>query len=187
MRRLQHLFLYSMILNILSVFAFAVAPSTRPGMGAIPYSGGTTFRVWAPNAETVTVAGTFNSWNSTSYPLADEGGGYWSADVTVADAYDRYKYVIDGNLWKIDPRANDVTSSVGDGIIDDNSYSWMPFTPPAWNEMIIYEMHIGSFYDPVSGSPPGTWFNAVSKLDHIQSLGVNVGEIMPIAEFAGDY
>ncbi|MFO0861065.1 MAG: hypothetical protein U0570_10940 [Phycisphaerales bacterium] len=36
------------------------AQSLRPGMGALIYSGGTTFRVWAPNATAVSVAGTFN-------------------------------------------------------------------------------------------------------------------------------
>ena len=33
-----------------AVFAQA---STKPGIGAIPYAGGTTFRVWAPNAQSV--------------------------------------------------------------------------------------------------------------------------------------
>ena len=38
------------------------APSRRPGMGAIPYRDGTTFRVWAPHAEAVFVTGTFDDW-----------------------------------------------------------------------------------------------------------------------------
>ena len=46
------------------------AQSTRPGVGAIPYfsplPAGTTFRVWAPNATAVRVAGTFNSWSATA-------------------------------------------------------------------------------------------------------------------------
>lgn len=33
------------------------AASQRPGMGAIPYAGGVTFRVWAPFASNVVVAG----------------------------------------------------------------------------------------------------------------------------------
>ncbi len=41
---------------VAAAFAAPVsAQSTKPGMGAIPYSGGTTFRVWAPNATAVTV------------------------------------------------------------------------------------------------------------------------------------
>ena len=41
------------------------AASQRPGMGAIPYAGGVTFRVWAPFASNVVVAGGFNGWNTT--------------------------------------------------------------------------------------------------------------------------
>lgn len=162
-----------------------VVPSTRPGVGAIPYPGGTTFRVWAPNASWVNVAGSFNGW---SYPksLGSEEGGWWSRDVSGAIASDEYKYVINGSIEKTDPRAKDVVSSVGNGIIVDTSYSWTPFTPPAWNEMVIYEMHIGTYNDTPGGSP-GTWSTATAKLDHIQSLGVNAVEIMPIAEFPGDY
>ena len=40
-------------------------PIERPGMGAVPYRGGTTFRVWAPHAEAVFVTGTFDDWAGT--------------------------------------------------------------------------------------------------------------------------
>lgn len=170
----------------LSIAVYAVVPSTRPGAGAVPYPGGTMFRVWAPNAASVNVAGTFNGWSTTSHPLADEGGGWWSVDITGANVYDQYKYVMSGNHWRVDPRARDVVSSVGNGIIVSSDYNWSPFTPPAWNDMVIYEMHIGTYYDAPGGNP-GTWSLAASKLDHLQSLGVNVIEIMPIAEFPGDF
>ena len=56
--------------------------STRPFMGATPYDTGTTFRVWAPFATAVAVAGNFNAWSATSNPLFPEGNsGYWSVDV----------------------------------------------------------------------------------------------------------
>ncbi len=172
---------------LLASVLFGAVPSSRPGVGATLYSGGTTFRTWAPNASSVRVAGTFNNWSSSANPLASEGGGWWSVDVNGATVYDQYKYVIDNiEQWKTDPRAKDVVSSVDNGIIVDNSYNWTPFTPPAWNEMVIYEMHIGSFYDAPGGSP-GTWVLATSKLDHIQSLGVNAVKVMPVAEFPGDF
>ena len=186
MKRLRNLILYALIVSILSGIVYAVDPSTRPGVGAIPYNGGTTFRVWAPNAASVNVAGDFNWWSTTYNPLANEGDGLWSVDVAGANINDQYRYVINTSLWKTDPRANDVVSSVGNGIIVDNSYNWTQFTPPAWNEMVIYEMHIGTFYDAPGGNP-GTWLLATSKLDHLQSLGVNAVEIMPISEFPGDY
>ena len=49
-----------------------IAPSSRPGMGAFPYSGGTAFRVWAPHAEQVAVAGTFNDWSADATPLGEQ-------------------------------------------------------------------------------------------------------------------
>ena len=166
----------------------AVEPSTRTGMGAIPYNGGTTFRVWAPNANSVHVAGEFNWWNNSSHPLANEGNGHWSADISGAGVSQEYKYVINGDLWKTDPRARDVVSSVGNGIIENNIYSWAEFSPPAWNEMIIYEMHIGTFNDTISSdSKPGTFHSAIKKLDYLKEMGINTVELMPIAEFPGDY
>jgi 1,4-alpha-glucan branching enzyme len=178
------------LLLFLPAALFAVVPSARPGMGAIPYTGGTTFRVWAPHAAAVSVAGAFNSWSTTANPLAAEGSGIWSADIPGASLYQQYKYVItnNGTHWKIDPRARDVVSSAGNGIIVSTAYTWSPFTPPPWNEMILYEMHIGTFYDSnPSDDSPGTWQTAVEKLDHLQSLGINAVEIMPIAEFPTDF
>jgi len=182
--------LHFRVLLLIGLLASAVGvgaiPSSRPGVGAIPYSTGTTFRVWAPNAVSVTAAGDFNWWNSTSHPLAAEANGWWSVDVPGAEVEDRYKYVINGHIWKTDPRAGDVVSSVGDGIIVAHTHGWAPFTPPAWNEMVIYEMHIGSFYDAPGGAP-GTWASAASRLDDLRDLGVNAIEIMPVAEFPGDF
>jgi 1,4-alpha-glucan branching enzyme len=186
MKNVKRIISTVVILLILCGISYAAVPSVRPGMGAIPYSGGTAFRVWAPNATTVTVAGEFNNWNMTSKPLASEGGGLWSVDIAGAIASQKYKYVINGSIWKADPRAGGVVNSVGDGIIVSNAYTWAPFTPPAWNEMVIYEMHIGSYNDTAGGNP-GTWNTAVAKLDHIQSLGCNAVEILPIAEFPGDF
>jgi 1,4-alpha-glucan branching enzyme len=56
--------------------------------------------------------------------------------------------------------------------------------PPA-NELVIYELHIGTFRRS-SPDKPGTFDDAISGLDHLQRLGVNAVEVMPIAEFAGD-
>jgi len=80
--------------------------STRPGMGAVPYSGGVTFRVWAPNASAVRVAGTFNSFSATATPLYAEAGGNWSVDVPGATEGQQYKFVLvngANTIWKKDP------------------------------------------------------------------------------------
>lgn len=161
--------------------------SAKSGMGAWADSGDTTFRVWAPNATTVSVAGSFNTFSSTANPLVSEAGGTWSVDVPGDQRGETYKYVIDGTLWKNDPRATDVTNSVGDSIITAPSpYTWSTFTAPGWHEMVIYEMHIGTYNDAPGGTP-GTWQSAISKLDHLEDMGINAVELLPIAEFAGDY
>src|SRR5579863_284399 len=81
----------------------AMPASQRPFMGAIPFAGGVTFRVWAPFASEVLVAGEFNSWSLTSTPLFSEDNGYWSADVPGAIVGQQYKFVISNSgqppLW----------------------------------------------------------------------------------------
>jgi len=164
--------------------------STHTGMGAIPYSGGTAFRVWAPNAQGVHVAGTFNYWSKGTHPLVHEGDGYWFVDVPSAAPGDEYKFVVTtaagDDLWQIDPHARDVTSSVGNGIIVDPAFDWESdhFGMPPWNEMIIYELHIGTFRDH-PGGPPGTFESASRHLPYLKELGVNGVQIMPPMEFAG--
>lgn len=167
--------------------AAALVPSAKAGMGAWVESGDTSFRVWAPNATTVSIAGSFNAWSTTANPLVADGGGTWSVDVAGDQRGEEYRIVIDGTLWKNDPRATDVTNSVGNSIITEPStYSWSSFSMPGWHDMVIYEMHVGTFNDTAGGNP-GTWQTAISKLDHLEDMGVNVVQVMPIAEFAGDY
>jgi 1,4-alpha-glucan branching enzyme len=72
--------------------------SLRPFMGATPYlhssGNGVTFRVWAPFASTVVVAGDFNAWSLSSNPLFLEDNGYWSVDVPGASVGSEYKFVL---------------------------------------------------------------------------------------------
>lgn len=171
---------------VLAAIQAAAAPSVRPGLGATPYPGGVTFRVWAPNATSVHVAGSFNGWNTTAGPLYPEANGWWSVDVPEAGLGHHYRYVLNGDHWRTDPRAKAVVNSTGNGIILNTEYDWAPFEMPAWNKMVIYEMHVGSF-NTTPGHGPGTWQSAIAKLDHLESLGINAVKMMPIAEFPGDY
>ena len=49
-------------------------------------------------------------------------------------------------------------------IVDPNAYDWRTtgYQTPAWNEQVIYEMHIGTFNDQPGGAP-GTWTSAIAK------------------------
>lgn len=177
--------------------AFAQAPSSQPHTkyGATPYAGGYTFRVWAPNATAVSVAGDFNSWNTTNRPLAQDPGnpGVWSRDVAGAVSGHNYKFVINpgpSQLWKRDPRNRRVVNSVGNSILyNPDAYNWggpKSFTIAPDNELVIYQMHIGTFND-VPGGNPGTFTTAISRLNQIAELGINAIKLMPINEFPGDY
>lgn len=175
----------------ISVEVSAVA-SPQPGMGADPHAGGTSFRVWAPNATAAYLAGSFNNWSGTATPMASEGNGNWSLDIRNLAAGAEYKYVLttpNGVLWKNDPRARQLTHSLGNTVtVDPQAFAWNQgsYSTPAWNEMVIYEMHLGTFRD-VPGNAVGTLDTARLKLPYLQSLGINVVELMPLAEFPGDY
>ncbi len=171
-------------------------PSQRPGMGAIPFhddlgTDGVTFRVWAPNGNSVHVAGEFNSWSSNSTPLQSESNGKFSVDVRDAQADQKYRFVISNGtqvLWKNDPHASELTNSVGDSnIIDHEAHTWdndgVPL--PTWNDLVIYEMHVGTF-DPDNPLEVGNFNDVVDRLPYLADLGVSALELMPIAEFPGD-
>ena len=166
--------------------------ANKGGMGAIPHESGTAFRVWAPNAQQAFVMGDFNNWSKTKNPLASEESGYWYTDVAGAKPGQEYKFLLkngDIELERIDPYARQVTNSVGNGVIYDHAnFDWEGdnFTPPSHNELVIYEMHIGSFYVDEDGKP-GDFDTVLRRFDHLVKLGVNAVQVMPIAEFAGDY
>jgi len=164
----------------------------NPGMGAMPGAKGVTFRVWAPHAEKVYVTGTFNDWSKTSTPLAKEENGYWSTDVSEAKTGDEYRYLIHGPkgpLSRIDPYARKVTGSTGNGVIyDPQAFDWggNTFQMATGNELVIYEMHIGTFNAKEEGQA-GTFESAIEKFPYLKELGINAIEVMPIAEFSGDF
>lgn len=161
----------------------------RGGMGALPYASGVAFRVWAPHADAVYVTGTFNDWSPDAHPLTKEGEGFWYADVSAAAVGHEYRYRIltgDQQRLRIDPYARQVTSSVGNAVVYDPQFNWEDdaYRLPPVNEMVIYELHLGTFHDQEDGKSD-KFAEAVQKLDHLQRLGVNVIEVMPLAQFAG--
>ena len=159
----------------------------RTGMGTILYADGVTFRVWAPFASSVFAAGSFNDWSSTANPFASEANGYWSVDVPGAKIGDEYQFVIhngDQVLWHKNPYASEVVNSSGNAIVHDPDFDWTgdDFTMPPRNELVIYEMHVGSFNDS-NQDGPGTFDEIIPKLDYLRDLGINAIEIMPVLEF----
>ncbi|MBV6458625.1 MAG: 1,4-alpha-glucan branching enzyme GlgB [Fimbriimonadaceae bacterium] len=170
----------------------AAIKSEFAGNGANPFARGTSFRMWAPNASTANIAGQFNNWSATLSPMVAEGGGWWSVDYRNANPNQQYKFVLkNGNntIWKNDPWARSLTSSVGNSVIFDHSaFTWTNdgFVTPNWNDLIIYEVHVGTLND-APGGKPGTFQTAIQKLDYLQGMGINCVELMPVQEFPGDF
>ena len=161
------------------------------GMGPIVLQQGVAFRVWAPYASSVSVVGDFNDWQSDANPMEREDGGCWAVIIEHAKPGDEYKFEItngDRVFQRVDPRVREVTNSVGNGIIHDPDFDWQgdDFAMPPWNELVIYETHIGTFYREDKNAV-GSFSDFAKKFEHLKRLGVNALQIMPIAEFAGDY
>ncbi len=158
-------------------------------MGAIVSDGTVTFRVWAPNAEKVFVAGSFNNWSESEIPLELEENGYWSVETDMASPGDEYKYFIEheGSLLpRNDPYAFEVTNSNGNSVIRTLDFDWDDddFKMPSWNQLVIYELHVGTF-NRSSPEAVGTFDDVIEKLDYLKNLGINCIELLPVAEFAG--
>ncbi len=163
-------------------------------MGAVPFTGGTTFRVWAPHAEAVFVTGPFDDWAGDATQLARDGGrarsGTWSADVAGVGPGAEYRFTIrtpGGDRSRLDPYARQVTDSVGNAVVyDPAGFDWgdAAFATPTWNDQVIYEMHVGTF--AARDGRPGDFDRAIRRLDALAQLGIGAIQVMPPFSFAGD-
>jgi len=170
-------------------------PSSHPGLGAIPYGGGTAFRVWAPSAVGVAVTGDFTGWSAGGLALASEPGGLWSADIPGALPGQAYQYLITNGSGVLPPRVDPYARQVVNDdqglatqavIYDEGAFDWgeNSFASPGWTELVIYELHVGSFNE-LAGQTIGTLEDAAAKLPYLRDLGINALELLPVATFEG--
>lgn len=157
----------------------------------IENSMGTSFAVWAPNAQAVRVVGEFNNWNGLSHSMRVMGGsGVWELYIPGIGAGTKYKYEIltKGGQWitKIDPLARQTeTPPATASIVTDSKHKWQD---EKWlktrskrdalkSPMSIYELHIGSWRKGLS------YRELVDELiPYVQELGFTHVEFMPVAE-----
>jgi len=108
--------------------------------------------------------------------------GYWSLKADHAAPGTRYRFRLDDQPALPDPASISQPDGVhGDSEVLDRSFPW---TDHDWHgieprEMIIYEIHTGTF------TKEGSFDGIRSKLSHLSTLGVNALEIMPVAQFPG--
>lgn len=143
------------------------------------------FWVWAPNADDVRLQLFHPDGRDAEpfegIPMTREETGVWAvtADVQFGMQYMFRVCRGDEEYWRIDPRALEVTNSVGRSIVHDPSFDWTDhdFHAAPLSDWVIYELHPGTF--------GGTLDGVVERLDHLVELGVNAVELMPVSEFAG--
>jgi maltooligosyltrehalose trehalohydrolase len=152
-------------------------PMHRP-LGARPSAGGgVEFRVWAPAAERVAVrvAG-------ADHELSDAGWGVREGIVPGAAPGDDYRFVLDGTPWP-DPASRWQPEGMRgpSRVLDSGAFAWTDdgFTPPAPRDLVIYELHVGTFSDE------GTFDGALPHLAALAELGINAIELMPVADGPG--
>ncbi|MDX3783668.1 1,4-alpha-glucan branching enzyme [Streptomyces europaeiscabiei] len=172
--------------------ALGAEPMTHQGVT------GTRFTVWAPNARGVRLAGTFNFWDATGYPMRSLGSsGVWELFVPGIGEGELYKFEItrpDGSkTLRADPLARRTevpphTSSV----IHASHYEWTDEewlarrtqTPAHEAPFSVYEVHLPSW------RPGLTYRQLAEQLPaYVCDLGFTHVELLPIAEhpFGGSW
>jgi maltooligosyltrehalose trehalohydrolase len=158
----------------------------RYPVGAEVVPGGAHFRVWAPSSKAVSVviAADLEMSRAQRHGLQAEGDGYFSGLVPDASAGQFYKYALESGEYP-DPasRYQPLGPHGPSEIIDPSGFGWTDagWRGPRPETQVIYELHIGTF------TREGIWRSAMERLASLVELGVTTIEVMPVADFAGDF
>jgi glycosidase len=162
----------------------------------LPYQNtdGITFHFTSSNqANSVALAGTFNSWVGDAQPLTAIGNNRWQTTIAIQPGRHLYKYVVNGTDWIPDP-SNPWLSEDGQNnscltVNPDRSlflrltplsehnpgplYQYSALPSPDWlADAVIYQVFIPTFADNFAGMQ--------AKLSYLQQLGINTLWIMPV-------
>lgn len=138
------------------------------------------FAVWAPHAGKVELEAA-----GDRYSMVRDGRGWWSRDLPAVGHGIDYGFHLDDSELLPDPRSLWQPHGVHgpSRTLDFSRFRW---TDLAWQARplptgVIYELHVGTF------TPAGTFDAAIERLDYLRDLGVTHVELMPVAEFPGDW
>lgn len=157
------------------------------------------FKVWAPNAESVSVVGDFNEWDSTKNPMKLIADGVWEADISKLKQFDSYKYSIqtrDGRtILKSDPYGTHFETRPGTASkIFESNYKW---NDKEWYEakkersiykspVNVYEVHLSSWKkDPDREFIDYITF-AKEIIPYLKKMSYTHVEFMPLTEYPFD-
>jgi maltooligosyltrehalose trehalohydrolase len=139
----------------------------------------TSLRVWAPDAETVSLV-----LDERELDLTAGEGGWWQVDDPAVVAGTDYGFRLDhGETVLPDPRSAWQPGGVHgrSRVVDHAAYAW---GDAGWHGRplagsVLYELHVGTF------TPEGTFDGVAAKLPYLQDLGVDAIELLPVAATAG--
>lgn len=139
----------------------------------------TEFTTWSPEADSIEVI-----FKEDIEPLSlhKSSRGYWEGVSEKAKPGTLYKFRINNKDEFPDPASRSQPKGVhswSEVVSDQFSWSDQDWKGLDLERMIIYELHVGTF------TPEGTFEAIIDKLDHLEDLGVNTIEIMPISQFPG--
>lgn len=162
------------------------------------------FGVWAPNAASVHVIGTFNGWDETANPMTKLGpGGIHATFIPEVGVHELYKFLITTpsgeKLYKADPFANSAELRPGTAsrTVDISGFKW---TDDSWMKeregkdynhepLAIYECHIGSWMRHPRPEEKG-FYNyrefADRIVEYLKEMKYTHVELMGIAEYPFD-
>lgn len=159
-----------------------------------------TFRVWAPNADAVSVIGDFNGWSAGKNAMRKNSDGVWELTVDGVKPFSRYRYAVKSRkktVIKSDPFAFfcEVSPSNASVVYDrSDNYIWQateyeskrltsdPYTSP----MNIYEVNLASWKRQQNGGYYSYLQLAEDLVDYVKKMGYTHVEFMPINEYPFD-
>ena len=136
------------------------------------------FRLWATGQKSVKLRLAGHDREMTR----DEDG-WFTAEISGIAPGTEYNFVLPDGMVIPDPASRGQKADVNGPslVINPESYSWQhPWQGRAWEESVVYEMHIGTF------TPEGTFKAAIEKLPYLAGLGVTMLEVLPVSQFGGN-
>ena len=173
-------------------------------MGAHPFvqdgEQGYLFRVYAPEAEKVSVMGEFNDWNRNADYMTRDEQGIWEKFIPNIPEYAAYKYSVwakSGDVFdKSDPYGFHFETRPGNATkaYDLDGYEWGDASWLDWrkkhlpysNPVNIYECHLGSWKMHEDGNFYSYRQLADELVPYVKEMGYTHIEFMPLTEYPFD-